>query len=72
MHYMIIPYKPSSEHAHQLIRRLFSNQEYKFNCVKVAIVNENIPVIERRKESGSAEREGFFSNEQEAVEWVCK
>ncbi len=63
-------YRPTTERAHFLIRHLFSGQTYKMKCVKVAIVNESIPVIEKRKELGIKEIEGFFSNEKEALEWL--
>jgi hypothetical protein len=65
-------YRPATESAHRLIRQLFTNQTYKENCVRVAIVNENIPTINKRKESAVIEVEAFFSNEAEAVEWIEK
>ena len=63
-------YTPATESAHRLIRQLFSNQTYKTKCIKVAIINENIPSIERRKELGVREIEGFFSSENEALKWL--
>jgi hypothetical protein len=63
-------YRPASESAHRLIRQLFTNQTYKTSCVRVAIVNESIPTINKRRESDVLEMEGFFSNEAEALEWV--
>lgn len=64
-------YRPTCEAAHRLIRTLFENQHYKINCIKVAIVNDKIPVIERRKEIVSKKTESFFTNEEEAILWLC-
>ncbi len=63
-------YRPATERAHRLIRELFTNQVHKASCVKVAIVNENIPLFDKRNERWVDRVEGFFSNEVEAFDWL--
>ncbi len=63
-------YRPITERAHRLIRELFTSQTHKTKCIKVAIVNESIPQIEKRNELWVDEIEGFFSNEEDAFNWL--
>ncbi len=63
-------YRPATERAHRLIRELFTNQAHKTQCIKVAIVNENIPLIDKRNEEWVDRIEGFFPNEEGAFDWL--